>query len=236
MRILAVDTASKVAGAALIEGPRILAESWLNTGKTHSQRFLPMVQDLLKNADVSLQEVDGFAVTVGPGSFTGLRIGIATVKGFYQAVKKPIACVVTLDALARNLLGTGGLICPIMDARKNEVYSALYREQDQKLVRITSYRAVNPDILLKELAALREKVFFVGDGVSIFREKIEQELETLAFYAPPASCLLRPAQVALDGLEKFQEGNTTVGGFEIRPLYLRPSEAEVKWNRLHGGG
>lgn len=234
MRILAVDTASKVAGAALIDGPKVLAESWLNTGKTHSQRFLPMVQDLLKNADASLQEIDGFAVTVGPGSFTGLRIGIATVKGFYQAVKKPVACVVTLDALSRNLLGTGGLICPIMDARKNEVYSALYREQNQKPVRITPYRAVNPGQLLKELAAFKEKVFFAGDGVPIFREQIDQELGAQAFYAPTASCLIRPAQVALAGLEKFLEGNTA-GGFEIQPLYLRPSEAEVKWNRLHGG-
>lgn len=234
MKILAVDTATRIAGSAIVDESGVLAESWLNTGKTHSQKFLPMLQDMLKNAGAEMEDMDCFAVTVGPGSFTGLRIGIATVKGFVQILKKPLVGVVTLDALSRNLYGVTGLICPILDARKNEVYTALYREDSGIMKRLSSYRAVDPKKLLKELQAEKKNVTFLGDAVAVYRPLIEDMLGEAAVFAAGPRNFVRPSEVGLIGWEKYQRGELN-GADEIQPLYLRQSEAEVKWEQSHGG-
>ncbi|MDD4753635.1 MAG: tRNA (adenosine(37)-N6)-threonylcarbamoyltransferase complex dimerization subunit type 1 TsaB [Desulfitobacteriaceae bacterium] len=234
MKLLAIDTATKIAGAAVINESGVLAESWLNTGKTHSQKFLPMLESMLKNADITLEEIDCFAVTVGPGSFTGVRIGLATLKGLIQVLEKPAVSVVTLDALCRNLSGSTELICPVLDARKNEVYTALYREEAGVITRISPYRAVSPTQLLSELKLQNEKITFLGDGVFVHRETIQDELGSNAAFAEYTRNFLRPSEVAFIGWEKFIQGET-VGINDISPLYLRLSEAEVKWAEAHGG-
>jgi len=233
VKILGIDTATKVAGVGIVDETGVLAESWLNTGKTHSQRLLPLLDNLLKTADISWDDIYGLAVTIGPGSFTGLRIGIATVQGLAQVLDKPVQGIVSLDALAENLTGVPGLICPILDARKNEVYTALYRYQDNQIERLSSYRALAPEVLLKELIPLEERVTFLGDGVYVYRDLIENYLRERAFFAPATQNLLRAAVVAGLGLKKFSQGQTG-SLFEIKPFYLRPSEAEVKWAKTHG--
>jgi tRNA threonylcarbamoyladenosine biosynthesis protein TsaB len=233
VKILGIDTATKVAGVAIVDETGVLAESWLNTGKTHSQRLLPLLDSLLKNGDFSWDDIYGLAVTIGPGSFTGLRIGLATVQGLAQVLDKPVAGIVTLDALAENLAGIPGLICPILDARKNEVYTALYRCRGHERERLTPYRAVAPEILLQELLPLEESITFLGDGVSVYQCMIKDTLKEKANFAPMTQNLLRAAEVANLGRKKFAQGvNTNL--FEIKPFYLRPSEAEVKWAEKHG--
>jgi len=233
MRILAVDTSTKVSGAAVADEEGIIGESMLNTGKTHSRRILPLVNSLLQNMDLTLGEMDGFAVTIGPGSFTGLRIGISTVKAFAQVLGKPVAGIVTLDALAENLREAPGLICPILDARKNEVYTAIYRREGS-VKRVSSYQAVSPHDLLHELQTKDEQVTFLGDGVGVYRLLIEQTMKDQAFFASPAKNYLRPGEISLLGLSAFTQGQT-YSADEIKPLYLRLSEAEIKWSKAHRG-
>lgn len=233
MKILGIDTATKAAGIAVVDESGVLAESWLNTGKTHSQRLLPLLDGLLKNSEIPWDDIFGFAVTVGPGSFTGLRIGLATVQGLAQVLHKPVAGVVSLDALVKNLAGVSGLLCPILDARKNEVYTALYRSTAHEMVRLSPYRAISPEALAEELLPLGERVTFLGDAVPVYRNLLEGSLKKQACFAPLTRNLLRAAEVADLGLKMFCQGEQT-GFHEIKPFYLRPSEAEVKWAEKHG--
>ncbi|MEL7566079.1 MAG: tRNA (adenosine(37)-N6)-threonylcarbamoyltransferase complex dimerization subunit type 1 TsaB [Dehalobacterium sp.] len=233
MKILGIDTATQVAGIGIVDETGVVAEGWLNTGKTHSQRLLPLMDSLLKHAEITWDEIYGLAVTIGPGSFTGLRIGLATVQGLAQVLNKPVAGIVSLDALVQNLAGTPGLLCPILDARKNEVYTALYRSEGNRMTRLSPYRAVNPEVLVKELLPLKEKVTFLGDAVPVFRNYIKDSLHERASFAPLTRNLSRAVEVAALGMKKFHLGQET-SGFEIKPFYLRPSEAEVKWAKIHG--
>ncbi|MEN3003888.1 tRNA (adenosine(37)-N6)-threonylcarbamoyltransferase complex dimerization subunit type 1 TsaB [Dehalobacterium formicoaceticum] len=233
MKILGIDAATKAAGVAIADETGVLAENWLNNGKTHSQSLLPLLDSLLKNANIPWADIQGIAVTIGPGSFTGLRIGLATVQGLAQVLDLPVAGVVTLDALAENLPGVPNLICPILDARKNEVYTAMYRYEAGRMTRLSPYQAVTPEKLVTELLVLKEKVTFLGDGVPVYQEFILDRMKERAVFAPASHNLLHGAQVALLGLSKFQRGQGT-SIFEIKPFYLRPSEAEVKWVKTHG--
>lgn len=233
MKVLGIDTATKTAGIGITDETGVIAESFLNTGKTHSQRMLPLMDDLLKNSDITWDEIYGLAVTVGPGSFTGLRIGLATIQGLAQVLNKPVAGIITLDALVHNLQGVYGLLCPILDARKNEVYTALYRGSGNDITRLSDYRAVIPEKLMEELLLLNERVTFLGDGVPVYGDLISESLKEKAFFAPLTHNLLRGAMVADLGLKKFQQGKTT-NHFEIKPFYIRVSEAEAKWAKTHG--
>ena len=233
MKILGIDTATKVAGVAIVDETGLLAESFLNTGKTHSQRLLPLMDSLLKHTDFAWDDIFGFAVTVGPGSFTGLRIGIATVQGLAQALGKPVQGIVSLDALVENLAGVPGILCPILDARKNEVYTAWYRYEANEMKRLSPYRALAPEKLLQELLPLEEKVTFLGDGVPTYREVLVNGLQERAQFAPSTQNLLKAAEVARLGLKKFHQGQSP-HVLEIKPFYLRPSEAEVKWAKMYG--
>lgn len=234
MKILAVDTATRIAGAAVLDDNSLLAESWLNTGRTHSQKFMPLLSGMLKNLDLTMQEIDCFAVTVGPGSFTGLRIGIATVQGFVLATGKPAVSIVTLDALAENLPGCAGLVCPILDARKDEVYTAFYRWQSGRMVRLGDYRAISPDELAREIKKQSEPAVFLGDGVHRYQTSLSEVLGEQASFAQGTGNFLHPSAVALLGREKYLRGEITDGS-RIKPMYLRASEAEVKWAQKHGG-
>lgn len=233
MKILGIDTATQVAGIGIVDETGVLAESWLNTGKTHSQRLLPLMDSLLKNSEITWGEIYGLAVTVGPGSFTGLRIGLATVQGLTQVLHKPVVGIVSLDALVQNLAGVPGLLCPILDARKNEVYTALYRSEENRMIQLSPYRAVNPEVLMKELLSSEERVTFLGDAVPVFRNLISDSLKERASFAPLTRNLLRAGEVAGLGLKRFHQGQE-INSFEIKPFYLRPSEAEVKWAKIHG--
>ena len=234
MKILAVDTATRIAGASVLDDGIVLAESWMNTGRTHSQKFMPLLAGMLKNLDLTAAEMDCFAVTVGPGSFTGLRIGIATVQGLILATGKPAVSVVTLDALAENMPGYAGLVCPILDARKVEVYTAFYRWQAGRMVCLGDYRAMSPAELADQIKKQAEPAVFLGDGVLRYQPLLAELLAEQADFAKGTGNFLRPSTVALLGLEKYRRGETTDGA-GIKPVYLRASEAEVKWVQKHGG-
>lgn len=176
MKILALDSSGLVASVAIMEDDNLVAEYTMNYKKTHSQTLLPMLDELKKAVQLDLESIDAIAVAAGPGSFTGLRIGSATAKGLGLALNKPLIGIPTTEALAYNLYGTDEdtLICPIMDARRNQVYTGLYCFQKGQLQTVKERDALPVDTLLEELNQMGKKVIFLGDGVPVFREKIQE--------------------------------------------------------------
>lgn len=221
MRILAVDTSSNVASAAIVDDNKLVCESVLNNKLTHSQTLLPMIDDVFKKSELTPSDIDIFAVSNGPGSFTGLRIGVTTIKGLAHAVEKPVCGVNTLEALAYNLPFCPHIIAPIMDARREQVYNAFYKWEDGILKEVAKPRAICLDDCLKELEELGEKVVFLGDGVAVFRDKIKDTLKEQALFAPQLACTGRAACVA-----EAAKNKETINYGELSPVYLRKSQAE----------
>lgn len=229
-KILALDSSGLVASAALLEGDQILAEYTVNYKKTHSQTLLPMLDEISRMLELDLSTVDAVAVAAGPGSFTGLRIGSATAKGLGLALGIPLVEVPTLDAMAMNLPYAKGLICPIMDARRQEVYSGIYRFEGDKLVTVREQQALPVLALARELAALdpaltAEGIIFLGDGVPPYRTLIDENLALPHAYAPANANRQRAASVAVLGQRLFEAGQCVPAG-DHAPTYLRKSQAE----------
>ncbi|MBE3582120.1 MAG: tRNA (adenosine(37)-N6)-threonylcarbamoyltransferase complex dimerization subunit type 1 TsaB [Thermoanaerobacteraceae bacterium] len=226
MLVLGIETSTSVVSAALVDAQKLLAEVYLDSKEHHSRRLLPVISSLLEEVGVKIKDLAGIAVALGPGSFTGLRIGLATAKGLAHAGGKPLVGVPTLDALALNAAGVGGLICPVVVARRQEVYTALYRWQEGRLHCLVSHQAVNPSSWVLELASYGEPVYFLGDAVMPYK-KVWEELQERAVFLPPENALPRAAQIARQGqvrLSRNQEDDL----FQLKPLYLRPSAAELK--------
>jgi len=228
VRVLAVDSATGVAGVAVAEDDRLIAEFFLNINKAHSQRLMPMVAQTLQEAVLELGDLDGLAVTIGPGSFTGLRIGLATVKGLSLTTGLPLVGVPTLDVLARNGMGWSGLVCPVLNARRQEVYTCLYRAAGGKIERLSGYLAVSPQLLGDILAPGDEPVLLLGDGVEVCSKILVDRLGSKLCVAHAATLLPRAAQAAFIGLERLANGESD-SLHSLSPLYVRQSEAELKW-------
>ena len=231
MRILALDSSGLVASVALVlENEKesvTVAEYSVNYKKTHSQTLLPMLDEIVKMCEIDLNEIDAIAVAAGPGSFTGLRIGSATAKGLGLALKKPLVSVPTLEGLAYNLCGYKGLICPIMDARRGQVYTGIYRFENDRLVTVEGQMAIAITELTEKLKKYDEHITFLGDGVPVFREQIEKELlsgEDISF-APAHMNRQRGASVAALGLQYYKEDRVETAA-QHKPEYLRVSQAE----------
>ena len=225
MKILALDSSGIVASVAVIEDDILLAEYTVNYKKTHSQTLLPMLDEVVKMTELDLETIDASAVAAGPGSFTGLRIGSATAKGLGLALKKPLIAVPTVDALAYNLYDVSGLICPIMDARRSQVYTGIYRFEEHKLVAVKQQWASPVTELIEELNKLGEPVTFLGDGVPVFRSMIEEKLQVPYCFAPAHVNKQRAAAVGTLGMIYYKEGRTETA-MEHVPEYLRVSQAE----------
>ena len=235
MKILALDSSGLVASAAIVEDDVLIAEYTTDYKKTHSQTLLPMLDEIRQMIDLDLHTIDAIAISAGPGSFTGLRIGAATAKGL--ALKKPLVAVPTVDALAYNLYGTEGLICPLMDARRNQVYTGIYEfckeeipekeSSEHQLVMhsIKEQCAIAVDELVEELNRLGREVIFLGDGVPVYREQILQKLKVPCSFAPAANNRQRAASVASLGAVYYAHGRTVTAA-EHEPEYLRKSQAE----------
>lgn len=218
MIVLAIESSAVVASVALQSDDRLLAELTLNRGNTHSENLLPMVETLLTRTGLSVDDVDLFAVSAGPGSFTGVRIGVATVKGLAFGKGKPCAGVSTLEALAENLAFLpDGLICPVMNARRNQVYTALFRGKS----RILPDQAISVAELEEVLSGYSEPVWFVGDGYELVTSQIKHVYHPL----PERLRLQSAASVASVAMRYAKEGNTTDDA-RLFPVYLRPSQAE----------
>lgn len=225
MKILGLDSSGLVASVALVDDETLLAEYTVNYKKTHSQTLLPMLDEIVKMTELDLATIDGIAVAAGPGSFTGLRIGSATAKGLGLALGRPIIAVPTVEALAYNLYDARDLICPVMDARRNQVYTGLYRFAEHRLVTVRDQMAIPIGELLRMLNELGEPVIFSGDGVPILREKVRESGTFPCSFAPAHVNKQRGAAVAALGLEYYRAGKT-VSAAEHFPDYLRVSQAE----------
>jgi tRNA threonylcarbamoyladenosine biosynthesis protein TsaB len=225
MKILAIDTSTRMGSIALVEGPLLKAQHILNIRATHNQRLLPGIERILADAGWSLNDLDGFAVSLGPGSFTGLRIGLSIVKGLAWATGKPLAGVPTLDALAVNVSLVSHKICPILDARKGEIYTALYRQGDEAIPqRLTSYMAVKPEELV---ALISEATVIIGDGLLSYGDYLKRELGNRLVLAPPHLNVIHASSVAWLGWHRLRSGESEDVS-RCAPLYVRPSEAELK--------
>lgn len=224
MRILGIESSSLVASVAVVTDGVTTAEYTVNFKKTHSQTLLPMIDEVGRMLELDLQTVDAIAVSGGPGSFTGLRIGSATAKGLGLALDKPLIHVPTMDAMAWNLYGTSALICPVMDARRNQVYTGLYHYEREFEV-VKEGCAMDIRELIGELNERGERVIFLGDGVPVC-ESVIRELMTAPWDLAPAQCSRqRAASVAALGAVYFSEGRVETAG-EHRPDYLRKAQAE----------
>ena len=225
MKILGLDSSGIVASVAVVEDDVLIAEYTVNYKKTHSQTLLPMLDEIVKMTELDLNSVDAIAVAAGPGSFTGLRIGSATANGLGLALKKPLVAIPTVEGLAYNLYDTQGIICPIMDARRKQVYTGIYCFEDHRLRVLEDQMAVPMEELISKLNKLGQPVTFLGDGVPVFSEMIRQELAVPFAFAPAHVNKQRAAAVAALGLEYYREGKTQTA-MEHVPDYLRVSQAE----------
>lgn len=221
MIVFGIDTCCMSATAALLSDDRLIAQVVLNNNKTHSQKIMPLVEFMLKQADLKASDIDCFAAAVGPGSFTGVRIGVATAKALAYATDKPCVAVSTLKALSYNVPEFDGIICPILDARREQVYNALFKGRE----RLCDDRALSIDGLLDELIHTDDKIMFLGDGLPVFADKINERLKDRAVFASASQRMNLASSVAQIGYEEFLSGNT-IDNSDLVPEYLRLSQAE----------
>lgn len=224
MRILGIESSSLVASVAIVEDGVTMAEYSANFKKTHSQTLLPMIDSMVSLLGVDLSTIDAIAVSGGPGSFTGLRIGSATAKGLGLALNKPLIHVPTLDGTAYNMFGASGLICPIMDARRNQVYTGIYRFE-KEFQTVMEQDALDMNDLIQRLNEMGERVIFLGDGVPVYEKLIAEHLTVPYDFAPAHTNRQRAASIAALGAIYFAEGKIESAA-EHGPDYLRKSQAE----------
>ena len=222
MLILAMDSTAVAASVALLSDGAPLAAFHLNNGNTHSETLLPMAESVLRCTGKTVNDIDLFAVSAGPGSFTGVRIGVATVKGLAFGKGKPCVGVSTLEALAENLVPTGGLLCPVMNARRGQVYNALFRVENGALTRLCPDRALSVEELEAELLTYSEPVTLCGDGA----EPVKNSFTKCDVALPPLTLIEQNAvSVALCAARMAKEGRTCTDK-ELKPVYLRMPQAE----------
>ncbi len=225
MKILALDSSGLVASVAIVTEDAVLAEYTVNYKKTHSQTLLPMLDEIVKMVELNLEEVDAIAIAAGPGSFTGLRIGSATAKGLGLALNKPIVAVPTLDGLAYNLYGTQRVLCPMMDARRNQVYTGLYEFAGKEFRVIKEQTAVAVEEILEEINRIGREVVFLGDGTAVHEQLIREKTKVDYSFAPIHLNRQRAGAVGALGIEMFRKGQIETADCHA-PVYLRLSQAE----------
>ena len=231
MKLLAIDTSSLTATVALLNGDKLIGEYTLNHKMNHSQKLMPMIEELLNSCNTKPEEIDVFAVSLGPGSFTGLRIGIATMAAMAQALDKNVVGVPTLEALAYNLFNIKGIICPVIDAQRDLVYTALYQWTDGNMVEIMEQKVIRIDELISILKGKSEKIFFIGDALERFSSNLRDGLgqqfavPPFKFQIPSASSVAEVAKI------RMEKGIKT----DIIPIYMRKSEAEVQYEKKMRG-
>lgn len=232
MKILALDSSGLVASVAVVEDDNLLAEYTVNYKKTHSQTLLPMLDEIAGMIELDLSTIDAIAIAAGPGSFTGLRIGSATAKGLGLALNKPLISVPTVDAMAYGLYGTDKLVCPIMDARRSQVYTGLYEFErcegnpfGYRLAVRRAQMAVSVKELVNMLDETGKEVLFLGDGVPVYRDTIDQLMKGPHSYVPAHLNKQRAASVAALGAVYYREGRMEAAR-DHQPDYLRLSQAE----------
>lgn len=225
MKILGIDSSGLVATVAIQSDDILVGEYTIHNKKTHSQTLLPMIQDMLRMAEVPVEELDAIAVAAGPGSFTGLRIGAATAKGLGQALNIPLVAVPSLEGLAYNLAGADAFVCPIMDARRNQAYYGIYDVSGEMPVVVAEQDAAPIDIVLQKVRETGREIIFVGDGVPVFANRIAEE-EGLAYRLGADNVRYQKASSVAALGRKYMEQGKGVPAERFVPIYLRLSQAE----------
>lgn len=235
MYVLGIESATPVAAVAVAGKDGILAERMVMNKRTHSVNLLPMIKAVLEDAEIDHNHLTGIAVSSGPGSFTGLRIGMSTAKALAQVWGLPVVGISTLETLAYPLAGHGELVCPVLNARKNEVYTAVFDYTGRVQTQLVSSMAVSIEVLINILTDYNRPVTLLGDGIPEYRPRLEAGLAPLVWFAPVSVGYPRGAAVAELGLQAFQDGRG-ISPLQLRPEYVRPSEAEVVWQKKHSTG
>lgn len=230
MKILSLDTASRSCSVAVVDDETVIAELTVNHGRTHTEVLMGMIQRALGMGDLSISDVDGFAATIGPGSFTGLRIGLSSVKGLAVATKKPLVGVSTLEALAYGVSFSQKLICPMLDARRGEVYTAGYRFEGHNIITVFEPRAIAPDLAVENI---KEPCILVGDGALKYKDVFVDKIGLLIMFASPAHNFIRASNVASLAMPRFEKKDTDDVD-RLVPFYIRKSDAEkhIKLNAV----
>lgn len=234
MKILSFDSATESATCALIEDEKLLGEITFNYKKQHSVLIMTMIDTLLHNSNTDITEVDGFIISKGPGSFTGLRIGMATFKGICNGLNKPLLGISSLDALAYNLAYTDGIICPILDALRGNVYTSIYKFDKNTLVKLEDYSAIAVEDLIEKLKEYNSKVTFIGDGVYKHRETISVNLP-LSCFAPTHLNVVKASSLGELGYNLLKEGSAE-NIYTLAPLYIRKPQAEREYEEKYHKG
>jgi tRNA threonylcarbamoyladenosine biosynthesis protein TsaB len=222
MNFLAVDTAGRSCSVAVGGSRQPVVELTSLPARTHSVHVMGMIQTVLNLAELEWRQLDGFGVTIGPGSFTGLRIGISTIKGLALATGKPVCGVSSLDILAHQALPWPFVICPMLDARKGAVYAGLYRWRDGGLQTVVAEQVLPPDEVLCDI---REACVFIGDGAQLYRDRINESLGERAYFVPPERNVIHAASLArLAALKYARQGGDDLAS--LAPRYVRPSDAQ----------
>lgn len=235
MKILGIDSSGLVASIAVVEDDNLLAEYTVNYKKTHSQTLLPMLDEITGMIELDLNEVDAIAVAGGPGSFTGLRIGSATAKGLGLALRKPLIQIPTVDGIAYNLWGTGKLVCPLMDARRNQTYTGLYAFEGMEMRALYPQCAVGIEEIIDVVNSFEQAVIFLGDGVPVFREFIKEHCQVPYSFAPAHLNKQRAAALAVLARQYYERGQVQTAA-EHRPDYLRVPQAERERMKQQAAG
>ncbi len=224
MKILALDTATQSCSVAIVDDGLLLAELTRANVKTHARHAMDLIETVCRVADLKTEEVDGFAVTIGPGSFTGLRIGVSTIKGLAFSLAKPVAGVSSLDALAWQCAQSAYLICPLLDARKKEVYACRYRFENNELKKEIPETVSTPG---EAVCGIREPSIFVGNAANMYQKKISAELGDLAHVATSGQHTIRASSIAWLGMIQFERKRSDDIAL-LAPHYIRRSDAEIK--------
>jgi tRNA threonylcarbamoyladenosine biosynthesis protein TsaB len=232
LKILGIDTSTKYCNIGLIEDEEVLINYTMNgLRKKHSSILMPAIKDLFKIMDLKIEEIHGVAVSIGPGSFTGLRIGLSVAKGLSYACSLPLLGIPTLEAMAFSLAGIPNLICPILESKKDEIYDVVFRG-GESLHRIMDYKCEDIHSLLARLSPLREKIIFLGDGIKRYRDNIKIKIGKDALFIDSQINLPMATNVAFLGLNKLikkEEDDIS----KLSPFYLRKSEAEIVWEKKY---
>lgn len=233
MKVLAIDSSAKSASVCILEDEKILGEFFINTKLTHSETLMPMVSSLLKNTHIDINSIDVFAISSGPGSFTGIRIGIAAIKGMSFALNKPCVGVSTLEAMAYNFKGSNCIVSAVMDARREQVYNAIFRADCNDIIRLTSDRAISIEDLNREIKSeySEENIVFVGDGADLCYNKFNK-FGLMINLAEEHIKYQRASGVAIAALKKIIN-NQVVSSDKLMPIYLRPSQAEQNRSKIN---
>ncbi len=236
MKILAADTSSSVAAVAVTDEGRLIGEYNLNSGRTHSVNLMPMINGLLERLCIPLTDIGLFAAVSGPGSFTGLRIGITAMKALAYACGKPVAGIPTLDALTYNVPMNMGLICPMLDARNRQVYTALYRRNGNgRPEQLTDYLAVTVDDITDIISVYGEKVVLLGDGAEKNRDYLDMKLQNICVFPPERLMHMKGSSVAAAAVDAAAEGRTT-DCYSLVPFYLRRVKADIDADKASQAG